>query len=274
MPQRLSVLAGAGGLVPEALAAARASDFEVQVLAMTPRNDLGGDAVTTDPSDIPGIASAILAFGATRLLMVGAMQVSDRSREAVARLSFNGGAPKGARSVGDVAVLSQFATALERMTGATVVGVQEIAPALLAEAGHIAGPRPDEERLLDADFAVRAAREVGRLDIGQAVVTAGHRIVGAEDIGGTDGLLRRIMQYRALGLIGDGESQLILAKALKPGQPLFVDLPAIGPATVANAAQAGVGIIAVEAGHSLLIDRPGIRVAAEAAGISVVGRAI
>jgi DUF1009 family protein len=62
-----------------------------------------------------------------------------------------------------------------------------------------------------------------------------------------------------------------LAKARKPKQPSFVDLPAIGADTVTRAVEAGISVIAVEAGASLLLDRPSIeRVAAEKR-VSVIG---
>ncbi len=47
----------------------------------------------------------------------------------------------------------------------------------------------------------------------------------------------------------------VLLKAPKPGQDLRVDMPAIGPDTVAAADAAGLAGIVVEAGHVLLLDR-------------------
>jgi DUF1009 family protein len=157
------------------------------------------------------------------------------------------------------------------MTGAKVIGVQELAPGLLAPVGHVAGPDviPDDHEA--AHFALSAAREIGRLDLGQAVVATGRRLIAAEDIGGTDALLGRVRDHRAAGRTGDGSGALILAKAAKPGQPDFADLPAIGPETVKNAVAAGIGLIAVEAGRTILIDREAIIAAADAAQISIVG---
>jgi DUF1009 family protein len=52
-----------------------------------------------------------------------------------------------------------------------------------------------------------------------------------------------------------------------------MDVPVIGPATVANARKAGISVIAVEAGGTVIVDRPLVEKAAVAAGISVVGLA-
>jgi DUF1009 family protein len=66
----------------------------------------------------------------------------------------------------------------------------------------------------------------------------------------------------------------ILAKALKPRQPLSMDIPVIGPLTVENARKAGISVIAVEAGGAVIVERPLVERAASAAGISVVGLAL
>jgi DUF1009 family protein len=64
----------------------------------------------------------------------------------------------------------------------------------------------------------------------------------------------------------------VLVKRAKPGQELRVDLPAIGPATVARAAEACLAGIAVEAGRTLLLDRREIATRADAARLFVVAR--
>ncbi|HET8725945.1 MAG TPA: UDP-2,3-diacylglucosamine diphosphatase LpxI, partial [Alphaproteobacteria bacterium] len=104
---------------------------------------------------------------------------------------------------------------------------------------------------------------------GQAAVVSGRRVVAVEDVGGTDELLARVGRYRDAGLVGDGSSPLVLAKASKPQQPAFVDLPAIGPRTVENAATAGVRLIVIEAGRALLLERAALFAAAEAQAVGL-----
>src|SRR5690606_32635664 len=108
-------------------------------------------------------------------------------------------------------------------------------------------------------------------DLGQAVVVAGRRAVALEDIGGTDSLLRRVGRYRLLGLVTGGRSPLVLAKAAKPDQPHFIDLPAIGPVTAARAKRAGIRLIAVQAGATILIERGKLAAAADTAGLPILG---
>jgi DUF1009 family protein len=279
MAPRLSVFAGAGGLVPEAIAAARAHGFQVQVLSFTPRDDLADvKVVPTDAANPVKIIWNVKTFGTTHILMAGAIQLSDRTREVLAGFlgAFGRGNRKRERSVsvGDQS-LSRIAGMLETITGAKIVGIHEIAPNLLAPLGHIAGPEPDAGALEAADYALGIAREIGRLDIGQAVVVSGRRVLAVEDLGGTDELLERIAAFRSRGLVGDSTgSRLVLAKARKPEQPAYADLPTIGPQTIHNAARAGIGVVAVEAEHSLLIDRAALAEAASAASISVIGRVV
>ena len=63
----------------------------------------------------------------------------------------------------------------------------------------------------------------------------------------------------------------VLYKAPKPGQDWRMDLPAIGPATVAAAAAAGLAGVAVQAGGVLILDREATVAAADDAGLFLWG---
>jgi DUF1009 family protein len=270
MAERLAVIAGSGALVPEVIAAARSRGYELRLLTLGRRRDLRDlDPVLFSLADPQSAIEAIRAFGATSFVMAGGVSISDIARERLASF-FRGANRAGASSVGDSG-LSGLAADLARLTGARPVGVHEIAPDLLAPEGRIAGPEPTQLQRETAAYALRLAREAGALDLGQAVVVAGRRAIAAEDIAGTDALLARVQRFRRLGLTADGTSPLVLAKCAKPDQPRYVDLPAIGPVTVAKARRAGIGLIAIEAGATLLINRGALAAAADAAGITVLG---
>jgi DUF1009 family protein len=64
----------------------------------------------------------------------------------------------------------------------------------------------------------------------------------------------------------------LLYKAPKPGQDRRVDLPAIGPQTIARAAAAGLAGIAWEAGGVMLLDRAATVTAAQEAGLFLWSR--
>jgi DUF1009 family protein len=269
--RRLTILAGSGGLVHMAMGAAREAGDIVQVLALTPGAG-GPDAVTVDLTDPARIIGAIRGFGATDIIMAGAVTLDGTARLALARFAGAAGPAAPATPQGDIAI-SSLAGALEALTGARIMAVQDLVPNLLAEAGIVCGPPLSPERVTQCRFAFDTARAVGSLDLGQAAITSGQRVVAVEDIAGTDALLDRVRSYRHFGLLSDDDAPLILAKAVKPNQPRYVDLPAIGPITVERAAAAGVSVIVVEARGTILIDRAGIMAAADAAGICLVGLA-
>ena len=271
---RLSIFAGSGALVPHAVEAALAAGYKVQVLALSPRPDI--DSVKVIPADIAnplGIIWSLKIFRTTHIVMAGAIHLPDKAREGLikfANANSNANAKPNAISVGDV-TLAALGSVLKKMTGADLIGVHELAPDLLAPEGHIAGPALADDALNSARFALRTARAIGALDIGQAAIVSGQRVIAVEDIGGTDALIARVGELRQQGLAGDGSTPLILAKAIKPQQPGFADLPAIGPVTVHNCAAAGVAAIVVETGRSLLLQRALVEAAAAQHGISVTG---
>lgn len=261
--RRIALVAGAGLLPGLVVEAAMAIGDEVCVFALTPQSLPTGVRVRAEQIGDPrALIGAIREERPTDLVLAGAVSIPEAQRLAIASALDD-----GSSATGDIA-LSGLAERLQNLTGARIVGVHELLPHLLASAGPLAGQPLDADRLAVARFARDAARAVGRLDLGQAVVTTGTRILAAEDVAGTDALLRRVAEYRASGIVGD--AALVLGKAAKPQQPLFVDLPAIGPITVSNAAAAGIALIAIEAGRTLVLDVHELRRRADAAGVSVV----
>lgn len=266
MPRRLSILAGSGTLVSHVIEAAQRAGDEIQVIALTPQPDRAGiTPLAGDTRDPMSIIRTIKAFGSTHVTLAGSVILGDRAREGLTQF-----ATGSAASAGDAA-LSKMSGVVRAMTGAKVIGAHEVARDLLAPRGLIAGRPLSDVQNRGARLALKAAREIGRLDLGQAVVVAGVRVVAAEDVGGTDELLQRVAEHRRSGRVGDGAGSLVLAKAAKPKQPLSIDLPAIGPDTVAKAAEAGVTVIVVEAGRALLLERATMVATAERHGISIIG---
>ena len=273
-PGRLTIFAGTGTLVSHAVDAALAAGYKVQVLSLTPRDDITKvKVIAADTGNPLGIVWALKIFRTTHIVMAGAIHLSDTTRENLIRFA-NKDAPAKANTasgpVGD-ATLAALGSVLKKMTGATLVGIHEIAPDLLTPEAEIAGPALGPGEVDYAQFALRTARAIGILDIGQAAVVSGHRVIAVEDIGGTDALIARIGELRGQGLAGDGAARLILAKAIKPQQPEFADLPAIGVDTVLNCAEAGIAVIVAEAGNSLLLQREAVIEAANRLNVSVVG---
>jgi DUF1009 family protein len=260
-------------LAPYAVDAALAAGYKVQVLTLEPRSDVTKvKVITADVGNPLGIIWSLKIFRTTHIVMAGGIHLSDKTREGLVRFA-NKDAPVTAANsapVGD-ATLAALGSVLKKMTGADLVGIHEIAPELLAPAGTIAGPALSAHETSYAKFALRTARAIGALDIGQAAIVSGNRVLAVEDIGGTDALIARAGELKRQGLAGNGAARLILAKAIKPQQPSFADLPAIGAQTVNNCAVAGIAVIAVQAGQSLLLQREDLIETANLLGISITG---
>ena len=171
----------------------------------------------------------------------------------------------GINMLGDDALLRGIGKAMEEITGARVIGAQDIFSDLLTPAGQLGRVAPDDQARLDIERGLTVARALGALDVGQAVIVQQGLVLGVEAIEGTDALIARCAALRREGSGG------ILVKCAKPQQDTRYDLPTIGPDTLRAAQQAGLRGIAVEARKSLLVEREQTLALADVAGIFLLG---
>ena len=255
MTAPIGILAGGGGLPLEAADAIRRSGRSVFVVGIAGEAD---PAITAWPHtwiNWGGIGAMLRAFRnahCAEIVIIGGVTRPDLAAvrpDAGFVLSL----PLIFRLMtgGDDSVLRRVVKFFERK-GFKVRGVHEVAPALLAAAGPLAGQTPGDAVRRDIDIGLGLIEALGPADVGQAVVVASGRPVAIEAAEGTDGMLRRVAQLRRGGQAGCGG---VLVKAAKPGQELRVDLPTIGPQTVELVASAGLTGIAVVAGEVLLAQR-------------------
>ena len=155
--------------------------------------------------------------------------------------------------------------------GIRVVGVDEVAPKLLAAEGILGRIRPDAQGLRDVSRGFEVARALGALDIGQAAVVDKGYVLAVEAAEGTDALLERVAELRRKRNRLGGRRRGVLVKRVKPGQDRRVDLPTIGPRTVELAAAANLAGIGVHAGGVILLEREKVLQAANAAGLFMAG---
>ena len=117
----------------------------------------------------------------------------------------------------------------------------------LPAAGPVCGPALARRQRDDAEFGLRIAKEMSRLDIGQTVVVRHGTVLAVEAFEGTNECIRRG------GALGGGEA--LVAKVSKPGQDVRFDVPVVGPETIRICAEAGVRAIVIEAGCTLVLAR-------------------
>ncbi len=135
---------------------------------------------------------------------------------------------------------------------------------LLAPAGLVAGRALSKREEADVDFGFEIAKEMSRLDIGQTVVVKNGTVLAVEAFEGTNEAMKRGGALARKGAI--------VVKVAKPNQDMRFDVPVIGAATIAIAAEAKVRCIAVEAGRTLLLEKEELLAAAAQSGVSVVAR--
>jgi DUF1009 family protein len=171
---------------------------------------------------------------------------------------------------GDDHLLTSIARAFEDY-GFRIVGAHEVAPEILVPQGPIGSLQPSERDRADIARALTLLEATGPFDIGQAAVVAANHVLAVEAVEGTDAMLARIAELRARGRIPTPPGVGVLTKAPKPMQDRRIDLPAIGPRTVEEAARAGLAGIAVVAGGAIMAEPTLVAAAADKAKIFVVG---
>jgi hypothetical protein len=155
--------------------------------------------------------------------------------------------------------------------GFRLAGIRELAPELLAGAGIFGSLAPAEGDQGAVRLGMTLLTRVSEFDIGQAVVVCGRRVLAIEGPEGTDRMLARVRRLRRSRLFGRAERGGVLVKAAKKGQDLRVDLPAIGPRTVINAARAGLSGLAVASGETIVLDGPETARIADRLGLFLIG---
>ena len=147
--------------------------------------------------------------------------------------------------------------------GVKVISATELLPQVLAKEGLLAGPAltPAEDR--DVALGREVAQTLGAADVGQTVVVKGGVVLAVEAVEGTDEAIRRAGRFGGPGAV--------VVKRVKPGQDTRFDLPAIGPVTLEVMREAGARVLAVDAGHTVLLDAQALFELAPRLGISVLG---
>jgi hypothetical protein len=134
----------------------------------------------------------------------------------------------------------------------------------LAPVGSIAGPKLLRQEQEDVDLGWRIAKEIARLDIGQTVIVRNRTVVAVEALEGTNEAIRR-----GGALAREGS---VMVKVAKPNQDMRFDVPVVGVETLRVAVEAGLRVIAVEAGKTLLLERHLIVDLANQSNLSIVAR--
>lgn len=250
---RLALIAGAGQL-PSAVVAALAERPFVAALDGVAPQALTADLTFRVERLVPFLHH-LLDIGITQVCFVGAVQ-----RPALDPSLFDANTAQmvprllGAMQAGDDATLREVLAIFEEF-GLTIVGVPDIAPALVPGEGLFAGSlsMQDEKDALRAAAIVAA---LGAVDVGQGAVVQQRLCLAVEVLTGTDAMLAGVALIPPSLRPNAARGRGVFFKGPKPGQDRRVDLPTLGPATLDRVAEAGLGGLVWQAGGVITLDLP------------------
>ncbi len=271
---RLAILCGDGGFPLEVAADARRAGREPFLIGVIGSSDPGIEAyphVWVRMGEVGKLFGALKARGVAEMAMVGAMR-----RPEFSDLRLDWGAVRRAAELaqlfrrGDNGLLTGLAAIFER-EGVRIVGVHEVAPRLVAPAGLLGARAASPEDEADIAFGTRLLTALSDFDAGQCAIVAANRVLAIEAAEGTDAMLKRVAEMRQSGRLRHSGPAGVLVKTPKRGQDLRLDMPAIGPDTIAGAARANLRGVALAAGAVLVAGRDRCVREADAAGLFVIG---
>jgi DUF1009 family protein len=133
----------------------------------------------------------------------------------------------------------------------------------LAPAGVLTKRKPTATESKDIEFGYKLAKSVAGLDVGQTVCVKNKAVIAVEAMEGTDRCIRRAGEF--------SKGNFVVVKVAKPKQDLRFDVPVVGLNTLETFNEAGGGILAVEAGKTLMLDKEKLVNWADGQKIAIVG---
>lgn len=265
----LGILAGSGNLPQMLVKSCQASGREFFVLAFEESNHAhrfeSVPHATVRLGAVGDALSYLRSANVQEVVLAGAIK-----RPALSSLKPDMAAAKllkkigGAFFSGDDALLRALIAFLEEEKF-RVIGAEDIIGGLLMPAGVVTKIKPSAGDEADIALGLRAAKKLGALDIGQAVIVQQGCVLGVEAAEGTAALIARCAALRREGKGG------VLVKAKKPQQETRADLPAIGTETLQQLFDGGFAGVACEAESVLILDRDAVITTANHLGLFVAG---
>lgn len=147
--------------------------------------------------------------------------------------------------------------------GIKVLTQSEFLRELFPEVGVLTKREPTAKEYIDIDYGMQVAKEIARLDIGQTVIVRNRILIAVEAAEGTDEAIKRAVKL--------ARGPVVVVKVSKPGQDQRFDIPAVGMNTLDSMmCEEGGGVLAVEAGGTMLVEREEMVAEADRRGIAIV----
>jgi DUF1009 family protein len=269
---KLGLIAGNGRFPFLVLDAARGAGHDVTVIALQEETfpDLADAAARPPAAAVHWISlgqlgqciKLLTGAGVTHAVMAGQVKHTKLFADIVPDMTLVGVLMR-LKAKNTDALISGVADVL-RDHGIELIDSTAFLAPLLACEGVLTRCAPSGEQRADLEFGCRVADAIAGLDIGQTIAVKAAAVVAVEAMEGTDAVIARAGQ-----LAGSG---VRIVKVAKPNQDMRFDVPVIGVSTVEAMATAGADALSVDAGKTLMIDGEAIVRAADAAGITILGR--
>ena len=272
MSAHLGLIAGNGRFPFLVLDAARGAGYQVTIVALKEEAfpDLEAAAARPPVADIHRVSLGQLGTwmgilkkaGATQAVMAGQVKHTKLFSDIVPDMTAMGVLMR-LKSKNTDAIIAGVADVL-RENGIELMDSTAFLQPLLARPGVITRRRPTADEESDFAFGYPIADAVAGMDIGQTIAVKSSAVVAVEAMEGTDAVIARAGQLAGAGVR--------VIKVAKPKQDMRFDVPVIGVATIEAMQRAGATALSVDAGKALMIDGDAVLKAADAAGITIVGR--
>jgi UDP-2,3-diacylglucosamine hydrolase len=135
----------------------------------------------------------------------------------------------------------------------------------LATNGPMTEHKPGSGVISDIEFGWPIVKKIAEMDIGQAIAVREREVIAVEGIEGTADMIERAGRLCKKG-------GWTLLKAAKAKKDMRFDVPCIGPDTIKSLAANGAKCLVVEAGKTIIIDKPQTLKLAGEIGICVIGK--
>jgi DUF1009 family protein len=264
-PARWGLIAGNGRFPFLVLQAARSQGIEMAVIAL--REEASPELAETGArlhwvslGDLSGALELLHREGVTRAVMAGQVKHNKifsaiRPDWKMAKLLLSLPRKNTDALIGAVASLLES-------EGIELVDSTAFLRPLVPDPGVLTRRAPDARESEDIAYGRDIARHLAGLDLGQTVVVSDRACVAVEAMEGTDETIERAARL-------SGGKPLVVVKVAKPRQDMRFDVPVVGLQTIGVMQRAGATALAIDAGRTLLFDRPELLETADAAGMAI-----
>jgi len=148
--------------------------------------------------------------------------------------------------------------------GITVVDSTQYCKDQMCTAGVLTKRQPTEAQWIDIHFGWELCRTISRLDIGQCIAVLDRDVIAVEALEGTNAMIERAGTFCKTG-------KWTLIKVANGPEDMKLDVPAVGTTTIEKLHAAGAGCLVLDAGKTIILEKPKVIELADRYKIAIVG---